>query len=301
MNWDHLRSFLGAARGGTLSAGARKLGLKHSTIARHVAALEEASSAKLFERSPSGLVLTAAGERLLQTAEAVEADVERAQADIGGRDLAISGSVRIGAPDAFGSFFLAPRLAALSSAHPALSIQLVATPRTFNLTKREADIAVSLQMPERGRLMARKLADYGLGVYAAPSYLERAPRITGKDDLRRHPFINYIDDLIFTPELAYLDEVAPDASTPFQSSSIIAQLNATRAGEGLCILPHFLVAGIEGLVPVLPGRVHLVRTWWVTVHEEQKDLARIRLAIDFIFEQAQRERALLQATPRKRP
>ncbi|WP_407525893.1 LysR family transcriptional regulator [Methylobacterium oryzisoli] len=294
-SWDHLRSLLAFARAGTLSQAARALGVKHSTVSRHIAELERSIGSQVVHRGPDGLTLTTAGERLMAAAEGMEGLVRQAQDDIAGRDRLIQGTVRIGAPDAFGSIFLAPRIAPLAAQHPALNIQLVALPRVFNLTKREADLAVALAVPQHGRLMAKKLADYGLGLYASPRYLAASRPIRTLDDLRGHQFINYIDELITIAELDYLDEVSPHITARFQSSSILAQLYATVSGFGLCVLPYFLAKQQPGLVNVLGREVVLTRTWWLLVHEDQNTLSRVRLVHRFIYDTVRQNLALLQA------
>ncbi|MCJ8143925.1 LysR family transcriptional regulator [Ancylobacter sp. A5.8] len=281
-NWEHLRALLAVARVGTLSGAAAALGVKHSTIGRHLTALEEAARTKIVERSPSGVTLTAAGERLMEAAEIVENQILLAQEEIGGRDLSAGGTVRIGAPDGVGAFFLARHLRPLLDSYPNLTVQLVAMPRLFNLTKHEADLAIVLAIPTQGRLATRKLTDYSLGLYGSADYLADAPAIRDANDLKRHRFIDYIDDLIFTAELDYLDEAARGARATFQSSSIIAQMNAARSGAGLAVLPHFLGAQFPDLTPVLPDTVRLTRSWWLVVHESQRDIARVRIVMDFI-------------------
>lgn len=298
MNWEYLRALVAVARFGTLSAAAKALGVKHSTVSRHLANLEVDIRTRLVVRAPGGLTLTDAGLRLLEAAEAMEVQVQTAQDEIAGRDVSISGTVRIGAPDAFGAFFLSPRLIRLIDLHPALKVQLMATPRAFNLTKREADIAIALTMPERGRLVTRKMATYGLGVFASETYIAAHDPIRRVEELARHRFINYIDDLIFTRELDYLDEVAAGVEATFQSSNLIAQMQAARAGMGLCILPYFLAAGAPDLKLVLPDAVRLVRSWWITVNEEQKNISRIRVTADFIAQEvADAASELMQPAP----
>ncbi|NOP88728.1 LysR family transcriptional regulator, partial [Klebsiella pneumoniae] len=143
----------------------------------------------------------------------------------------------IGAPDGFGSHFLASRLVKFTERYPDLDLQLVATARLFSLSKREADIAISLTMPKEGRIVGRKLLDYTLGLYAAPAYLAQAPVIAARADLPRHRFVGYIEELLFTPELDYLPQVSPKISAKFRSANLIAQLNATIAGFGIAVLP----------------------------------------------------------------
>ncbi len=281
-DWNHLRSLLAVARGGTFTAAARTLGVKHSTISRHLGELEDSIRATIVGRAAGGLRLTSAGERLVAAAEAMEHQFQQARDDIAGRDPLVGGTVRIGAPDGFGALFLAPRLPRLTGEHPALTVQLMAMPRIFNLTKREADIAIALAVPEHGRLLARKLGSYRLGLYASADYLAGHDAIEGSDDLRRHRFITYIDDQLFTPELDTLDEVSPGARVPLQSSNIVAQAQAAAQGGGLCILPYFIAKQVAGLRPVLAERTRIERTWFMLIHEDQHGLARIRTVSEFL-------------------
>jgi len=168
----------------------------------------------------------------------------------------------------------------------------VATARLFSLSKREADIAISLSMPKVGRIVGRKLLDYSLGLYAAPGYLDRAPPITARGDLTRHRFVGYIDELLFTPELDYLPLVSPKISAKFRSANLIAQLNATISGFGIAVLPHFMATAHPELRAVLRDEVSITRTFFLLMHAESKDLARIRAVADYIHETVERERVL---------
>ena len=167
VDWNHLQDFLAVARTGRLTAGAQRLGVDHTTLSRRIAALEAALKARLFDRSPQGYALTAHGERLLVRAEAMESLMLSAQSEVGEADLSVSGVVRIGAPEGFGSYFLAPCLPQLAEQHPELEIQLVAIPGVLSLSKREADVAIALSAPREGRLISKKLTDYSLSLYGA--------------------------------------------------------------------------------------------------------------------------------------
>ncbi|HEV2673893.1 MAG TPA: LysR family transcriptional regulator [Aliidongia sp.] len=297
-DWDHLRYFLAVARTGRLTAAAARLRQDHTTVSRRIAALERALATPLFERSPQGYGLTSAGRRLLVTAEAMERTALAAHKDIQGDGPLVSGTVRIGAPDGFGSYFLAPRVGGLIREFPDLRPELVALPRVFSLSKREADIAIGLSRPTEGRLYARKLADYRLGLYATPSYLAGHPPIETPDDLKRQVLIGYAEDFIFTPELDYLPLIAPGAVPQFRSSTLVAQLQATLAGAGLCVLPCFMALGHPGLVPVL-DTVSILRTFWLITHADLHDLPRIRATGDFIAREARAARTLF--VPEERP
>lgn len=305
-DWSDLRFFLAVARAGRLTAAAARLGVEHSTVSRRIGALEATLGAKLFDRRPHGYALTAAGERLMAAAEGMESLALAAQGSIAGADLGVAGTVRIGAPDGFGTFFLAPRIAALADTHPDLDIQLLAMPRLFSLTKREADLAVSLSRPKEGRLAARKLTDYRLRLYASRGYLARSGPIDSRAALTRAAFVGYVDDLIYAPELDYAPLVGKDLRVRIKSSSLVAQLTATRGGAGLCVLPCFMGElftgpGERDLVPVLAEEVSITRTFWLISHTDMRDLARIRVAADHIAGEVARSRAVFLPGSGPRP
>src|ERR1700740_2728149 len=285
IDWDDFRFVLAIVRGGSVSAAARQLGVDHATVIRRVDRLEQHLSAKLFDRRKTGYLLTEAGQGGAASVEAV-----------GGSRAHLTGTVRIGAPDGFGSHFLAPRLVRFGERYPDLDLHAAATARLFSLSKREADIAISLTMPKEGRIVGRKLLDYRLGLYATSAYLDRAPVIATREDLPAHPFVGYIEELLFTPELDYLPQVSPKITASFRSANLIAQLNATLAGYGIAVLPHFMASAHPELHQVLANEVSISRTFWLLMHADSKDLARIRAVADYIYETVERERGLFSGT-----
>ncbi len=289
-DWDNLKAFLAVARTGRLTAAAARLGADHTTVSRRIGALEHALRTKLFDRSPTGYGLTAHGERLLESAEGMESLALAAQSAVGEADLAVSGVVRIGAPEGFGSYFLAPRLAALGGRQPDLEIQLVAIPGVLSLSKREADIAISLSAPREGRLVTRKLTDYRLSLYATPAYLDGRPPILARADLGGHRFIGYIEELLYAPELDYLQAPDVEICAKLKSSNLIAQLRAALAGAGLCVLPDFIAAAEPALVRVLPDKVELQRAFWLVMHADLRGLARVKTVADFLVEEVRLNR-----------
>jgi molybdate transport repressor ModE-like protein len=296
IDWDDFRFVLAIVRGGSVSAAARQLGVDHATVIRRVDRLEQHLSAKLFDRRKTGYLLTEAGQRVADSAEAMESTIVANQEAVGGSRAHLTGTVRIGAPDGFGSHFLAPRLVRFVERYPDLDLQLVATARLFSLSKREADIAISLTMPKEGRIVGRKLLDYRLGLYATSAYLDRAPVIATREDLPAHRFVGYIEELLFTPELDYLPQVSPKITASFRSANLIAQLNATLAGYGIAVLPHFMASTHPELHQVLANEVSISRTFWLLMHADSKDLARIRAVADYIYETVERERGLFSGT-----
>jgi DNA-binding transcriptional LysR family regulator len=293
-DWNDLRAFLAVARSGRLTAAAARLGVDHSTLSRRIGALEHALRSKLFDRSPSGYTLTDQGRRLMPIGEEMERLAIGAGESVGGSSTSVEGIVRIGSPEGFGSYFLAPRIAGMKALHPRLTIQLVAAPAVFSLARRDADIVVSVSRPPAGRLSVAKLIDYDLGLYAASAYLRDAPDIASSEDLFRHRFVSYIGELLHFPELDFLQHVAPGGTTSVESSNLVAQLRATLAGAGLCVLPAFLAEEEDGLVRVLPGEISLTRSLWLTVHQDLAELARVRAAVRFIKDEVEKAKGLFK-------
>lgn len=291
MNWDDVRIFLAVARAGQILGAARRLELNHATVSRRVAALEESLRAKLFRRLTTGSELTEAGLRFLGVAERIEADMIAARAEVAGEGEDVSGTVRIGAPDGFGVAFLAPRLAPLAGRHPGLSLQLVPVPRSFSLSRREADIAITVERPTEGRLVAAKLVDYSLGLYASRAYAEAHGLPATAEELRRHRLVGYVPDLVISPGLDYGGEFLPGWSAPFQISSALGQTEAVRAGAGIGILHAFIARAHPDLVPV-PAAAPIRRAYWLVYHESMRPLRRVQAVAAFIGQEVEKERAL---------
>lgn len=291
MNWDDVRMFLAVARSGQILAASKRLGVNHATLSRRVSALEEGLKTRLFIRRTNGCDLTAEGETFLRAAERMETEMLAAQARIGRIDSAIAGTVRVGAPDGFGVSFLAPRLGRLMERYPELRIQLVPVPRSFSLSQREADIAITLERPEQGRLVSAKLTDYTLGLYASRRYLETNGMPLSVEDLKAHRRIGYVEDLIFTASLNFTGEIMRSWDASFEISSATGQTEAVRSGAGIGILHDYIARQTPELVKVLPD-IKIRRAYWTTYHESARDLVRVRTVADFIQELVTAEHAV---------
>lgn len=285
--------FLAVARAGQMLGAARTLGINQATLSRRMAALEAALGAKLLTRRTHGSELTDAGQRLLEALERVETEMLGVQAQLQGAEAAAAGVVRIGAPDGFGVGFLAPRLAALTERHPALTVQLVPTPRGFSLSRREADLAVMVGRPDKGRLVARKLTDYTLGLYASPGYLADHPAPVQAADLAGHRLVGYVEDLVAAPALNYAAEFLRSWRSRIELTSAIGQVEAVKAGGGIGVLHDYLARELcetGRLVRILPS-LKAMRSYWLAIHENLRDVARVRAAAAWITE------AVRQAAP----
>lgn len=289
MNWDHVRIFLEVARTGQFLSAARRLKIDHTTVGRRIGKLEEDLSTRLFDRRTDGCVLTGAGERLLAVAERMETEILTGAELLVREEVGLSGTVRVGAPDGVGSYFLAPRLASLAERHPELTVQLVPLQRSFSLSRREADLAVTIDRPTEGRLVAAKLVDYGVSLYASRDHLAQAGPIRAVEDVAARTLITYVDDLVYSPALDYSKMLDRPATRQFECASVVGQVEAVRAGVGIGLLHDYIAGRFPELVRVLP-EIGAVRSYWLVSHADMRDLARVATLWDFIAGEMRRAR-----------
>lgn len=276
---DHLQFFLEVSRHGRLVDAARVLGVDHTTVGRRITTLEKSTGQRLFDRTPAGWQLTDAGRRLVSYAETIESTVIAAFEDQTSTTGALTGSVRISAPDGFGAFVLVPRLPRLRHTHPMLDVELVTATEHDALSTRGFDIAVTLERPSPRTVAARKLASYELRLYASRSYLDGAPPVDTLDDLRRHVIIWYVDALLDVAPLRILDAMRLDARPRIQINNITGQWLAAREGVGIAPLPNYIGESDDDLVRVLPRSFAIRRDYWTVVPRDLTRLARVK-AVD---------------------
>lgn len=293
MDWDDMRVFLAVARAESLSGAGRALKIDPATVGRRVARLEEAVGAHLFAKGPTGYALSEEGLRLLAHAERAEAALEEAaEAVTGGGGL--TGQIRLGAPDGCANYLLPQVLAAICDENPGLEVQIVALPRVFNLSRREADMAIGVSRPEAGRLRVQKLADYRLHFAASRDWLATHGPMTSLAELKRHRIVGYIPDMIFDKELDYLSGLGI-GSVPLASNSVSVQLNWLRAGAGVGIVHDFALPAAPELVKVIPEAVSLTRAFWLIRHEGDGRAERLSRFADLLASGVRKEVQRLEA------
>lgn len=293
MDWDDLRIFLQLARERQMSRAGKALGIDDTTVARRVARLEATLGVALVQRAGRRTVLTAQGEALALAAEEMESVALRKISGLGEDRQSVTGRVRVGAPEGLGVSWVARQLAILSAGHPGLETELVALPRTYSLARREVDIAITLDRPEAGQVSVQKLTDYSLDLYGTAAYLELAGTPASGADLIGHRFSGYIPDLLFTDELDFVRAEAGIPVVPvIRSTSVLAQVNAVASGAALGVLPTFLAAEVPGLVRVLPETFRLVRSYWISVHDDLRHLHRVRVVQAALLRRVKAERGL---------
>ncbi len=273
-DWDDMRLFLALARAESLARAGARLRLDPATVGRRIARLEDTLGQRLFTRSHQGYALTEDGARLMPHALAAEAAMTAASHAAADTTSGLAGQIRIGAPDGCANYLLPQVVAGICAANPGLDVQIVALPRVFNLSRREADMAIAVSAPQAGRLSVQKITDYRLHLAAAQDYLDRHGPITTLADLRAHRIIGYIADMIFDSELDYLHTLGLDR-VALASNSVAVQVNAIRLGAGVGVIHDFALPSAPGVRRVLPKAFHLSRSFYLVRHLDDRKVARL--------------------------
>ncbi|MAQ85070.1 MAG: LysR family transcriptional regulator [Maritimibacter sp.] len=293
IHWDDLRVFLAVARSESLSGAGRLLRIDPATVGRRMQRLEQGVGAPLFAKSPQGYALTVDGQRLMDHAERAEQAVTGAVEEIGGQAGQLTGQVRIGAPDGCANFLLPQVCAELSRNNPLLDVQIVALPRVVNLSKREADMAITVSAPATGRLTVQKITDYRLHLAASADYLGNGAPLGDLRDLRDHRVIGYIPDMIYDKELDYLAEAGIDR-VAMASNSVVVQLHMIRQGGGIGIVHDFALPFAPELEKVLPDSFGLTRSFYLIRHPDDRRVERLNRVAEAVVAGLRAEVARLE-------
>ena len=283
-DWADIRVFVALARYGSLSATARILGVNHATVARRLAGLEQTIGTKLFERRPTGYVLTAAGRRALEPASAME----NAAGTLGQvrSESSLTGLIRITATPSLAETFLTPRLKALHELYPALDFEVIAERGRVSLPRHQSDIALRLGRPEHGDILARRIARVGHGFYCVHEWRDRL-----KDGIAPL-FIGFDEGGAQFPEALWLARELRGQRLAFRANYQTGQIAAARAGFGIALLPHFLAAAEPALVEVRLPEVPPARELWLLTRRDVRRAPQLRTATEFLVDLFRRERAL---------
>ncbi len=290
ISWDDLHIFLEVARAGSLRRAGQRLGMNHSTASRRIAALEEQLGARLFDRMPSGLVLTPSGDRVLAAAEKMRGEVDDLARQLLGEDDRLAGPVRLTLPAHFVTLLM-PHFGRFQDAYPEIDLQLHVSYERVSLTRREADVALRLvrEQPAADGLIGRKVAHYVSAPYATPAYLEG--HSLAADPPTAH-WIGWGDEEAFPAWV--LGSAFPTLPARGSFEDGAAQLAAVREGLGIAMLPCFMGDLEPGLVRAAgPGND---RGWnlWALTHPDLRQTARVRALLDMLYAAFDEHKALLE-------
>jgi DNA-binding transcriptional LysR family regulator len=291
--WDDVRFFLAVARAGSLSGAARALGVGHVTVGRRITLLEKRLGVTLVNRTPEGFATTSAGQAILRECMAMESAAMGLERVVAGRDSLVAGSVRVTTTEALAYQLVAPAIAALHETHPELRVDLITAVRSFDITRREADVAVRFARPSASELVCRKLGDVTFSLYASKHYLAKKGVPKQGQGLADFDLITFTG----TPTAmspAFMGESLEGARISLRCDNALIQLRAAASKGGIAEAACFLGDSAPDLVRVWPDKAPTRRAVWLIMHQDMRRAARIRAVANAITEAFRRQRRILE-------
>ena len=296
LDWNDLRYFLAVADGGSTLAAGRALRVSQTTVARRIAALEDALGLRLFEKRQAGYTLTPAGDELVERARHVAtaatgfADAAAAQA----RDT--SGTVRITTQEIFAVSLLAPMLRDLHERHPEILIELDDSQHFRDLGEGEADIALRSAYGDLGSgVVGRRLGDDDWTLYCSRGYAAEHGVPTTRAQLKKHAFIGGGGPKLWRAYSAWLHDLGLDDRVIMHHASAMGMMSAIRSGLGIAVLPCIIADADPDLIQCVPPKEGHGRAMWLVTHERVRHTPRVRTVIDFLYEQLSTHIKMLEA------
>lgn len=279
LDWSHVQIFLALAEAGSLNRAAPQLGLSQPTLGRQLVALEESLGQLLFERHSRGLSLTEAGQALLPAARRMREGAQELALALAARDQSLAGTVRLTASDIVSTYFLPPVLHVLRQRYPEVQIELVVSNEQEDLQQRSADIALRMVRPEQEMLVARKLSEWRVGVFAHRDYIARRG-LPQMSTILEHDWLGYDRSDRMLCGFAAAGTPVPVSFFGLRCDNQVVIWEAMRAGMGLAVSAVALgerdpeVQQVLHELPIEP--LHL----WLTAHRELRDTPRLRVIYD---------------------
>ena len=296
IDWDDVRYFLAAARGGSVRAAAERLGVNHATVLRRIAQFEERLGAQMFERRPSGYRLTEAGEEVLELANQMEVSSHQLETRVFGRDQSVRGLLRVTLAPPLATHLLMADFADFTRLYPDIEMDILSSGELANLTNRDADVAIRVVYDRKTlplNLHGLKGPELFGGVYISRDRLA-AWRAGAPDPIRW-----IVISMHGIPDWAHEGEVSP-AAVPFRVTDAGAQIAAARQGLGMTTLPCF-VGDADPLLVRVPGTdLHLYGTLWLLTQGETRKTKRVRLFTEFLSRRLASYAPLLAGLSRSR-
>jgi DNA-binding transcriptional LysR family regulator len=291
MDWNDLRYVLAVADAGSLAGAARRLGVNHTTVLRRIGVFEQRLGLRLFERLPTGYVLTAGGEQLISAARSIDATVTVLERRLAGQDLRLAGSIRVTTTDTLMGSILPEILAEFRDTHPGIVVEIAVSNMMFNLTKREADVAIRPANNPPETLIGRRVAKVAFAIYGSPDYLATRGAVARLAD---HLWVAPDESLGGTSVAQWMSAKLPRAEISFVADSLLALRQGAQASLGLAALPCYLGDTSPNLVCVHQPIPELQTALWILTHSDLRHTARVRAFTEFAGNAFAQRRLLLE-------
>ena len=290
MNWDDLRIFLAVARSGSISGGARQLGVQHSTVSRRLRAMESGLGVRLLERKKSGYELTAAGENMKLSAEKIEQEVLEVDGALGGRDARLKGELRVTAINNMASTVLMPMFASFSTKYPDVDVHIMVSNQYASLPEREADVAIRLTNTPTDTLFGKRLTTVASTIYGSHGYVAALRKRGGEPKWLGVECCGF--------HRSWTKDACGGQHHNFFADDTLLTRAALKQGLGVAYLPCFMGDADGDLDRYCPPDPALNLGLWLLLHPDLRRNARVQAFRDHMAREIAAQKDLFEG---KRP
>ena len=294
ISWDDFRLIKAIADGGSLVSAATALGLNHSTVFRRLGQLEKDLGVRLFERSRTGYVATAAGAEMIDLAARMGQEIVEFERRVAGRDVKPAGELRITTNDTFLMHLLIPIFARFRDAYPDIRLDVIVANEALNLSRRDADIAIRATDSPPETLVGRRIATFAFAAYAPSRFFTETPAF----DASTHDWIGFSEPLATIPAARWLEQRVQPERIVYRSNTVLGQAEAVAAGIGVGLLPCFIAEQRADLVRIGEPIADLDHGLWLLTHPDLRQAARVRAFMDFAAAELSRFRRICEGERR---
>ncbi|MDC9594962.1 LysR family transcriptional regulator [Xenorhabdus sp. IM139775] len=271
VNWDDLRFFTALVECRTVSSASKRLNVNYATVSRRVERLEHTLRQRLFDRTQDGYIPTVEGLILYNKTSLVRENIESLEEYFvqGGK---FKKSVIISMVSSLAEYYIIPKLSSFVKRYPEIRLEINISNRNVSIPRKEADIALRLELPEKGEYLSKKVGEIDYKLCAAPEIIEK---INKKENVS---IITFNSDFSHLPESQYLIRRFGNKSIHFQSNSVTTQRIAAENGYGVALLPSLAIKDSPLVSMELDSPI--IRPIWMLTSKHTMQITVSRLVAD---------------------
>ncbi|EQC46432.1 LysR substrate-binding domain protein [Bacteriovorax sp. BSW11_IV] len=294
LNWEDLKFFLALAKYGKLQQAAKALQSNHTTVYRRIKSFEEKSNKKFFNSTPGGYILTTIGEKFLQEILDLEERMDGINRYLDGIDDSLHGNITLTTTSSMAMSVIPKILANLKSAAPDLMIDLKVSAGFFNLTKREADIAIRPCLTPPEHLIGKNLGKVQFALFASEDYLKHSPASTKiLDNLARHQLLCLDHNFSHLLSKQWFDKLIVEQKNIYYVDDLTVMARLCAEGLGLAVLPTYFTSVYPNLKQVLRPKEFIGSHLWLLTHKDISKTQKIKFCMDFLARELKKNMKLI--------
>lgn len=276
-NWNDFRLILAIERTGNLAEAARMLEISHATVFRHLNAIEKSLGVSLFVRGNSHYTTTTAGASFAATAAEIETRILDVESQVLGADKSITGRIRVTTTDTLLYGLVSGVLAEFQSRYPDVIVELSVSNDIFNLSRRDADVAIRPGQTPNESLVGRRIGSIEMAPYGRIDP-EQSGALAGETQ-----WIGAGSDSAYEALTEWMREENLLSACRLFTNSLLASYAAVVKGVGNAILPCYLGDGDARLSRIGDPVPALDSDLWLLTPPELRDMRTVKTFNDFVF------------------